>query len=107
MPLHQKLKRIPSLPKVRQSYDPLAGLHADTDFVKANKQDFQSSLKRLGSINKLRTSLKTIKLEHSYTTTHKKGDLPEFYIENKLKLQKEKEDERIRLEEERIYNENK
>jgi len=83
------------------------GLRADTDFVKANKNDFEAVLKRLGSINKLRTSVKTVILENSYNHAHKKGALPEFYIENKLKLQQEKENQRLQKEQERIYNENK
>ena len=95
------------MPKTRQSFDPLVSLKADTDFVKANKFDFQAALKRLGSVTKIRSSLKTLKLDNSYSANHKKGCLPDFYIENKLKIQKEKEDELKRQEEERIYNENK
>lgn len=85
----------------------MVGLRANTNFVKSNKHDFQAALNKLGSINKIRSSMKTIKLEQSYSLTHKAGNLPEFYIENKLKLHQEKENIRIKQEEERIYNENK
>ena len=95
------------MPKIDKTYDALVALKADTNFVKANKNDYEAALSRLGSISKIRSSLKTIKFDNSYSTMHKKGSLPEFYLENKLKLQKEKEDELRRQEEERIYNENK
>lgn len=101
------MKRNASLPKIEKIHDPLVGLKADVDFVKSNKQDFEFALKKLSSVNKIRSSLKTIKLDSSYNATYKRGDLPEFYIENKLKMQKEKEEELKKKEEERIYNENK
>lgn len=95
------------MPKIDKAYDPLVALKTDTNFVKSNKHDFETALKRLGSITKIRSSLKTIKFDASYNATHKQGNLPEFYIEDKLRLQKVKEEELKRQEEERIYNENK
>ena len=95
------------MPKIDKAYDPLVSLKADTNFVNANKHDFQAALNRLGTVHKIRSSLKTIKLDNSFSINHKKGSLPEFYLENKLKLQREKEEELKRQEEERLYNENK
>ena len=85
----------------------MVGLKADVNFVKSNKKDFQIALRRLGSTNKLRSSLKTVRLQESYISNYKIGSLPKFYVENNLKLQQTKDEEVKRREEEQFYNENK
>lgn len=107
MPIQAKIKRNATLPKLDATSEALTNLRADTDFVKTNKHDFDAVLKRLGSINKLRTSVKTVLLESSFNAVHKRGALPDFYVENKLKLQQDKENVRMQREQERLYNENK
>lgn len=48
-----------------------------------------------------------MKLDYSYNKNHRKGNLPEFYMEDKLRRQREKEEENRKKEEERLYHENK
>jgi len=90
-----------------QSADALVGLHACTNFVKANKNDFEAALKRLGSINKMKASIKTALIAQSYESAYKQGVLPDFYVQDKARLAQEKENARAQAELERTHNENK
>lgn len=102
-----RVKRNATLPKLSQSTDALVGLHACTNFVQANMSDFQAALKRFGSINKLKASVKTAIVSQSFALSHKQGQLPEFYAKDKARLLADKENARAQAEYERIQEENK
>lgn len=92
---------MPSLPKFgREADNPLVGLQSDVNYIKGNKRNYSNALNRFNSINKKYNSMKTAQLEQSYNKFHKKGSLPEFYSQYKLKAQKKREDEERRQTEE-------
>ena len=72
-----KDKEKPSLIIICQPYDSLIFLKTNIDFVKFNRQYLHTASKSFDSINKIRSSLKIIKLEIIFYTNHKKGRLSE------------------------------
>ena len=108
IPNRQRMKRYPSLPKFsHKENDPLIGLSSNINFVRANKRDYSKAQQRYTSVNQKYRSMKTVKLENSFTKSHITGTLPRFYEENKRREQQRLREQQEREEAERIANQKK